>query len=65
MEVYNLLYKRYGDLGWWPADTPFEVSVGAILTQNTSWSNVELSIQNLKKKIDLTPEEVLKLDIKK
>ncbi|WP_424605429.1 endonuclease III domain-containing protein [Calditerrivibrio nitroreducens] len=63
MYIYNLLYNRYGDLGWWPAETPFEVAVGAILTQNTSWNNVELSIQNLKKKIDLNPEELLRLDI--
>jgi len=39
---------RFGHLHWWPGETPFEVCVGAILTQNTSWSNVERAIANLK-----------------
>ncbi|MFA5116491.1 MAG: endonuclease III domain-containing protein, partial [Candidatus Omnitrophota bacterium] len=39
--VYGKLYKHFGPQEWWPAETPFEVIVGAILTQNTSWSNVE------------------------
>ncbi|MCL4345182.1 MAG: endonuclease [Candidatus Thermoplasmatota archaeon] len=45
----DLLNKHYGDLHWWPAETPEEVVIGAILTQNTSWSNVEKAILNLKK----------------
>ena len=40
--------RRYGRTGWWPGDTPFEIAVGAILTQNTSWRNVEKAISNLK-----------------
>jgi endonuclease-3 related protein len=48
MEVFDLLLKRYGALHWWPAETPFEVCVGAILTQNTNWGNVEQAIANLK-----------------
>jgi endonuclease III related protein len=47
--TYNLLYKAYGAQYWWPARSPFEVAVGAILTQNTNWSNVEKAILNLKK----------------
>ena len=43
------LYSHYGELGWWPAESPDEVLIGAILTQNTSWSNVEKSIRELKK----------------
>jgi endonuclease-3 related protein len=39
----------FGEQGWWPAETPFEVMVGAILTQNTAWRNVEHAIENLKK----------------
>ncbi|HOC74007.1 MAG TPA: endonuclease, partial [Candidatus Hydrogenedentes bacterium] len=35
---------HYGPTGWWPGDTPFEVAVGAILTQNTAWTNVEKAI---------------------
>jgi endonuclease III related protein len=52
--TYSLLYKSYGAQYWWPARSPFEVAVGAILTQNTNWSNVEKAIVNLKKKKLLT-----------
>lgn len=45
---FGLLLAAYGPQGWWPADTPFEVAVGAILTQNTNWKNVERAIANLK-----------------
>jgi endonuclease-3 related protein len=48
MRLYRRLYRRYGDLDWWPAKSPFEVSVGAILTQNTAWTNVEKAIARLK-----------------
>lgn len=48
MEVYHRLYRHYGDLHWWPGDSPLEISVGAILTQNTAWTNVEKAIQRLK-----------------
>ena len=46
--IYELLEGHFGDLGWWPAETPFEVIIGAILTQNTSWKNVEKAIEGLK-----------------
>ena len=55
LEIYNLLHAHFGDQGWWPADSPFEVIVGAILTQNTSWTNVEKAIRNLKSAGLLTP----------
>jgi len=45
--VYRLLYNAYGPQHWWPAESPFEVMVGAILTQNTAWTNVEKAIDNL------------------
>lgn len=45
---YKILYKAFGPQHWWPGGTPFEVSVGAILTQNTNWGNVEKAIHNLK-----------------
>ena len=48
LQVYRRLYDHYGDLHWWPGDTPLEVSVGAILTQNTAWTNVEKAISRLK-----------------
>jgi endonuclease-3 related protein len=48
MKIYKELYRAFGPRHWWPGETPFEVMVGAILTQNTSWRNVEKAIQNLK-----------------
>ncbi len=47
--VFSLLADHYGPLHWWPADTPFEVAIGAILTQNTAWTNVEKAIANLRR----------------
>lgn len=47
-EIYRTLARAYGPLHWWPAKTRFEVIVGAFLTQNTSWKNVELALGNLR-----------------
>jgi endonuclease III related protein len=47
-ELYEKLWRAYGSQGWWPGDTPFEVAVGAILTQNTNWGNVARAIAALK-----------------
>lgn len=47
--MYKKLYNAFGPQHWWPGETPFEIAVGAILTQNTNWSNVEKAIANLKK----------------
>lgn len=47
-EMFDLLLERFGPQKWWPAETPFEVMVGAVLTQNTSWRNVEKAVANLK-----------------
>lgn len=46
---YAALRAAYGPQRWWPAETPFEVMVGAVLTQNTAWVNVERAIANLKR----------------
>ena len=48
MEMYEAMHRRFGHQGWWPGDTPLEVCIGAILTQNTNWRNVERAISNLK-----------------
>lgn len=48
MDIYNKLYSFYGSQYWWPGDSPLEVIIGAILTQNTNWANVEKAIKNLK-----------------
>lgn len=48
-EIYDRLDGHYGPLNWWPAGSSFEVAVGAVLTQNTSWKNVEKAIETLKR----------------
>jgi len=58
IKIYETLYKAYGPRHWWPGETPFEVMVGAILTQNTSWRNVEKAIQKLKGKGVLNPQGI-------
>lgn len=45
---YRALHRAWGPQHWWPADTPFEVITGAYLTQNTSWTNVEKALANLR-----------------
>ncbi|MCI5221709.1 MAG: endonuclease III domain-containing protein [Candidatus Electrothrix sp. AR4] len=47
-EIYRLMLEYFGPQDWWPGDTPFEVMVGALLTQNTNWKNVEKAMNNLK-----------------
>ncbi|HKW89525.1 MAG TPA: hypothetical protein VJN21_12295 [Candidatus Acidoferrales bacterium] len=55
MAYHRVLADSLGPQHWWPGKTPFEVIVGAILTQNTSWTNVERAIANLKRKKLLSP----------
>jgi endonuclease-3 related protein len=59
--AYELMRARFGHQHWWPGETPFEVCVGAILTQNTAWSNVERAIANLKTARALEPEKMFAL----
>jgi len=63
--LYQKLYSLFGSQRWWPADTPFEVMIGAILTQNTNWLNVEKAINNLKKHKLLQPHKLYKLPHKR
>jgi endonuclease-3 related protein len=60
--AYKLMRAHFGHLQWWPGETPFEVCVGAILTQNTAWSNVERAIANLKAARVLEPEKLFALN---
>jgi len=53
------LLSAYGPQGWWPGDSRFEIMVGAVLTQNTAWANVERAIANLKRARALSPEAIL------
>lgn len=57
--AYRQLYRHHGPQHWWPGETPFEVMVGAILTQNTSWRNVERAIANLKQNRALGARAIL------
>ena len=57
-EIYKLLFDTFGPQHWWPGETPFEIIIGAILTQNTSWSNVEKAIKNLKSTGSLSAEKL-------
>lgn len=58
-QVYTTLFASYGPQSWWPADSPFEIMLGAILTQNTAWLNVERAIDNLKANDCLSPQKIL------
>ena len=58
VQIYRHLLAAYGQRHWWPADTSFEVIVGAVLTQNTRWENVEMAISNLKQADMLDAERI-------
>ncbi len=58
---YGALLEAYGPQGWWPGETPLEVCIGAVLTQNTNWRNVERAIANLKSGGPLTAEHLWQL----
>lgn len=57
--IYDALYAAHGPQYWWPGDSAFEIMVGAVLTQNTAWVNVERAIANLKQADALTPEAII------
>ena len=63
LALYARLNESYGPQHWWPAQTPFEVMVGAILTQNTAWKNVERAIGNLREAACLNLPMLIQLDI--
>lgn len=64
IDIFNRLLDHFGQQGWWPVEdpasdgAPFEVAVGAILTQNTNWKNVESALENLKAENLLTPKKI-------
>lgn len=64
-EIYQMLYEAFGPQHWWPGETPVEIITGAILTQNTNWSNVEKAIANLKSARCLTPDALHRIAIVK
>ena len=62
LEIYARLRRHFGYRNWWPGETEFEIILGAILTQNTSWKNVEKALDNLKKQGLLEPEKLRKVE---
>jgi len=66
-QVYKILFKAYGPQYWWPCSSKnkFEVIIGAILTQNTSWTNVEKAIQNLEKNNLINIDKIIKIENEK
>ena len=63
--VYKSLYRTFGPQHWWPAKTKFEIIVGAILTQQTTWKNVEKAIKNLRENRLLTIKSLANAPLKK
>ncbi|MDR0826415.1 MAG: endonuclease III domain-containing protein [Desulfovibrio sp.] len=56
MSLFSAMLAHFGPLRWWPGDSPFEIAVGAVLTQNTAWRNVEKAIAGLREKKALRPD---------
>jgi len=63
LRVYDRLYSHYGPQGWWPAETSIEMMVGAVLTQNTNWGNVEKALTNLKEARLLSFADLLAMEV--
>ena len=73
LNLYDLLYEKFGNLKWWPieleyhkkndSDPRFEIIVGAVLTQNTAWANVDKALSNLKEKKILEINRINKIDL--
>jgi endonuclease III related protein len=62
LKIFNILLASFGKRHWWPGETPLEIIVGAILTQNTSWKNVEKAINNMKKEGILNIERLYEIN---
>jgi endonuclease-3 related protein len=65
IDIYHKLSHAFGPQHWWPGDSPFEIAVGAILTQITNWANVEKAIENLKRKMVLNAKSIHELKTEK
>ncbi|AEH06081.1 HhH-GPD family protein [Methanothermococcus okinawensis IH1] len=65
MKIYNKLLSHFGIQYWWPAETKYEVVIGAIITQNISWKNVEKALNNLKNEDLIDEKRILKINTEK
>jgi endonuclease-3 related protein len=63
LKIFQILLAHFGKRHWWPGETPLEVIVGAVLTQNTSWKNVEKAIDNMKKEEILSVEKLYGISV--
>jgi len=63
--IYDALLRAFGPQHWWPGETPFEVMVGAVLTQNTNWQNVERAIVNLKEAGLMEPRKLARVPVER
>ncbi len=61
LRIFNTLLGIFGPQNWWPGDTPLEIMIGAILTQNTNWKNVEKAINNLKRRVKIEVDSILSI----
>lgn len=62
LAIFDKLFQCYGPQSWWPGETPFEMMVGAVLTQATAWTNVEIAISQLKAADALSPQAIRRLE---
>ena len=65
LDIYKVLYNKFGPRHWWPGDTRLEIIIGAILAQNTAWGNVEKAIANLKRRNVLKVKELSRISKKR
>lgn len=63
-KMYIRLFAKYGPQSWWPAQSRFEITIGAVLTQNTNWTNVTKAIANLRRENLLTPSALKSIPLK-
>jgi endonuclease-3 related protein len=64
-KIFEILSSHFGPQNWWPGESELEIMIGAILTQNTNWQNVEKAMKNLKEKTNLEPRLIYQLPLKK
>ncbi|MDP3028259.1 MAG: endonuclease III domain-containing protein [Deltaproteobacteria bacterium] len=62
-EIFQRMFAAFGPQHWWPGESPFEVMVGAVLTQNTNWGNVERAIGRLKQEGILSPQAIYEIPL--
>jgi endonuclease III related protein len=62
LDIFNMLLESFGKRNWWPGETELEIIIGAVLTQNTSWKNVEKAIDNLKRHNAMDIDSLFKMD---